>query len=950
MTTQSYRNNQQANVGTPTAAGALVVIPTRPSSGGSGAGGGRVTGIRLAAVNTPAVFPGPQPGGFPTPPTGLNTPLGNPNFPCAAGPQLQGITSSLVSVDTGTGYYFRHQRNQNGRSDLRFTTELAPPVDLQQHMLAFDYYGASTSPDGADDAAIYVEPTRYTLPVNAVSLGGVNAAVWNPLTDAAGTGTALQAVQNAGGMVIRLDGANPGTGFVNFGFDASQLSSLIYNLTTGSQGSRITKVTLRYRAWRNTAADPAPGEGLSLYYNDNAYPVVGALNLYLASWLVTNYQNTASTVSKSLGETNYGARGYALEHNNGGATEAWHAHPYTIEDFVTFMGAGQVFLGFVPAQGAGANQRYLYLDYLELDVDVVPERRVSAAIRVVSNVYNIPTASPPQIFDSLYSRFSKGKYAPSSLALADLSPFPSNFFTLCVREALPIDPSDLLKIQPTLGLASLFESIGPSLQIPSITQYQQTQKPQLQTFTATVVNGQAKSQVLTPFENFNLSVGAFYPDVTTAGSFWAAYRGLAATPELQVWGASGPSYGNAQLQRVWVQGGVTYSSMHIIAQPGPLTPLPLSINLLDSTGAVTLSTSSITVAQANALTDRGAGWKSFNLALSSPFTPTVSGYVYLVAYSGTSEANCWLLSSSASLGNQPDFGYDIPGNSAFQEPGVNPTYENMIDRSMYLTCTMATPPAPTVAIASALNSGFACDVGVVQWVQLSWTPDATADKYAIEMSTDSGVTWMRMQIVETFGSTTPQVIQCLGAAWDISVLHRLVAYRELDRQRITGPASVSLTIASGGAVLGFSTATTAYVYSPVDPTAVELQWTDLNAVALVQLHGEPFNRALRENQDRGLRLTFQAVVDKLGGCAGIGLNVAQAALSADGFAIIQSLQREESLTVRFPGGNTRSMTMDLGGLVVRTSAGLYSTQIILTDVSTDGMTFTGDELFPVADI
>lgn len=947
MTTQLFRNNQLANTGTPTAAGALVVTPTRAPSGGSGAGGGRIIGSRIAAVNLP--LPGPGPGGFPSPPTGTNTPLGNPNWPCAAGPQIQGLTSTTLPIDTGTGYYFRHKRNPSGtgRNDLRFTTEFAPATELQSHMVAFDYYGASTTPGGPDNASVYVEPTRYTLPVDRATVGGAGCQIWSPVTPVGvGAGTALTALQSPGGTCLRMDGTNPLTSYIDMTFDASALAPLLYNASTGTEGSRIVQVVLKYRAWRDGSADPAPGEGFSVYYGDNTYPVAPPLNLFLSAWLVTQYQGQAVTVTKSLGEVNYGARGYATDH----ATELWHAHPYTIEDLATFMTANnQVYFRFFPLQGAGANQRYLYLDYAEMDVYVIPERRLAASVRLVSNLY-------PGLAGNI-ANISKAKWAPTSLREADLTAFPNNYFDLVVREALPVDAADLLAVQPTLGLPGYFNAVGPSLQIPAITQYQQTQSPQLQTFTATIVNGQDRAGVLTPFEQYNLAVAAFYPDVATAGSFWAAYRGMALENRLEVWG-SVPllNYGNAQLQRIWVNGGTTYDSLHMIAKAGQQTVASMAIDLIDVTGAIVLSSQLVTAASINALIDRGNGWKSFSVALTTPYTPSVSGYVYLIAYSTTQQINAWFVSSVESLNKSPFFGYDVLGNSLFNYPdpstypAAGAAYDDMVDRAMFLTCVMATAPTPVAVINSAINTGFACDVGVVQWVQLTWTPDATADKYAIQMSTDAGLTWMTMQIVETFGSTTPQIIQCLGAAWDVPVIHRLIAYRMFDRRVTFGAASNSVTLTSGGAVLGFSTATQAFVYSPTDPTAVELQWTDLNVVTIVQLHGEDFNRALRENQDRGLRLTFQAVVDRFGSCSTTGLNTAQLSLDPSGFETIQSLCREEYLTVRFPGGMTRLMTMEIGNMTVRTSAGVYSVTLTLTDVSADGFTFTSDELFPQSDI
>src|ERR1700749_4118244 len=102
---------------------AYVQTPTRQTRM-SGAGGGRVTGsATVFSVNNGDVVP--VPAGFPAPPTGLSTPLGNPNFPCAAGPEIQPTGPTTIPVDTGTGYYFRHLPNTEvaGNNNLLFTTE-----------------------------------------------------------------------------------------------------------------------------------------------------------------------------------------------------------------------------------------------------------------------------------------------------------------------------------------------------------------------------------------------------------------------------------------------------------------------------------------------------------------------------------------------------------------------------------------------------------------------------------------------------------------------------------------------------------------------------------------------------------------------------------------------------------------------------------------------------------
>lgn len=928
MPTQYTRSSS----GGSTSSGATVVTPTRIPIG-SGAGGGRISGSRISAVNIPDVFDGPAPGGFPAPPGGLGTPNGNPEFPCMAGAQIQPLATTTVPIDTGTGYFFKHFPTSeiSSNNNVLFAAEFAPATTAQQHMVAYDYYQGGTSPTAPDNSQTYTTPVTYVCqPLNVVT--SVGSPVWNPRTQVAGTGTQIQAIANIGGQCLRMDGNTPDS--VNINFDTTAIVADGWQFTGGNLGGRIVEVSLRYRAWRQSAtdpagqADPAPSEGFSIFYHDSTYPG-GALNLFLASWLVPNYYSVSGSVTtKSLGEVNYGARGYASAHAIGG-NAYWAAHPYTVEDMIN-LDTGPLSIQFRAQPGTGANQRYLYLDHVELVVRVVPERRQAAAIRVVSSVYNDPTTSPAQILDSSYAHFSTGLSPETSTALPSLATTPQVFYDLCIREALPVDTSDLLIVQPSVGVASLFEAIGPSLQLLGIIQYQQTQYPQLQTFTGTIIDGQLKSKVLTPFEDYNLSVDAMFADYATAGAFWASYREEAAQGLVDVWG------GNVVSTGAFANGGTQYSYLHVVAMPPDVpnaSPDNLLIQVVDSTTSTVVATATATSAAIEGLPDIGNGWRSFELPLVPPFTPASSRVYSLTASSlGSTQLGQWQIAGSWPLGRQAGFGYPY-------------SVGNGVNYAMYLACALATPSAPAVTLQSAVSDSLTCDVGILQWAQITWTPDAGADSYAVENSLD-GVNWNRVAIVETEGSTAIQVYNDYGMPWDVPVFYRLVAYRMPDRLELFGPASASVTASSGGAVLGLSTLSDAFIYSPVDPSQVNIQWTDLNTVTLVQLHGETFQRALRETFDRGLRFTIQVLIANVGSCSPGSLTVAQQSLSETNFEDIRALEREEFLLVRFPGGPVRRMTLELGGMNVVTSAGVYLATLTLTDVNIDPMLFSADEFSP----
>lgn len=987
MTTQVFRNNQQANVGTPTAAGAVVVTPTRSNnSRASGAGGGSITGYRVFAVNTPTPGNPSQIGGqvFTA-----NGPLGNPNFPCIAGPEIQPTGSALVPVDTGTGYYFKHRPSPAATALVtNIASQFAPATALQQHAISFDYYRGNTDPHGLDNSEIYAAPQEFVLPLLSTNTFNASSpATYNPLTQTVVANNQFGSISTLGGTVLQMDGSNPTQNYVDMAFDATQLTPFLYNTTSGYPGGRIVKLGLRYRAWRDPLADPQPGEGLLTYYNDSTAP---ALQL-LGGWLVDNYQVTASLTEKNLGETNYMARGRFSDRLTP-LFYTWTAHPFTVEDLL-LMNSSTLAFRFVPQQGAGANQRYIYLDYVELVVQIVPETRSSVGIRIVSNIYNSPSTGLN--FSSAWNN-TVDLRLPGSSSFQVIQADSTSYNNLCVREAVPADPSDLFDVQQILSPNnSLTEAVGPSLQIPAITQYEQTQYPQLQTFTGTIVNGQLKSPLtnflapvgfenvssLTPFENYNLAIDAFcfdatnmvppnFPDTNpfgfkpfgtalgalwTTGGFWAAYRGMGPENRLEVNGALS-SVPVVQVQRIWVKGGETYSYIHAFVQPSIGTVDVIEFQVYDGTLPVPLLIEFLDVSPAAVLSspDRGNGWRSVTLQLVTPITPAADGYYYLQAISAAPASATWRLACAASLSDPvfnpandhpiPVFGYDPQGSDTVVLSGTS----RMLDKCMFLACTLATPGAPTVSPVAIPITTPACGVTSTNVVNISWNADASVYAYGVDRSADGGLTWTRVDIVTTAGDTGNWQVNDFTAPWDIPILYRLDSYRPKNRLEIFGTPAAPITISSNGAVLGLSTGNAAYVYAPVDTSAVQFQWTDLNVTTIVQFHGENLNRALRESSDRGLRLSVNILIAALTNCPTnvTGLTIAQQSFNETPFELIRSLRDFENVFVRFPGGQVRSMTVELGALTVTTASGVYLANMTLTDVNFDPLLFTTDEFFP----
>ncbi len=806
-------------------------------------------------------------------------PLGNPNYPCIAGGEILPVASTTVPVDLGSRYDLEHdvRASAAGTNDGRITATFIAAHARQLHHVAFELYLAG---DETPNDAI----TTLVLPLRRVDKGATAVII--------GGGTALAALSTPSGAYIQMD-STLATPYVYCWFDPAQL-------TMGdpiTDWSRIVRVGLRYLAFKDDSSTLAlaVGEGLNAYQHDTGL-MSGSPYKY-ASWLTPDYQRSATYVTRWLGETNH------LPHD---VTSDWRLMPFSVTDLAR-MAAGDetLFWSLHAVPGPDSSQTTVYVQQVEMVVEVAPERRQGVATRLVTNLATgYAYGSQPSISEW------RSPLDPASAIIIDAARYVAT-----IREALPASPSDRYRAATSGAWNFSFpEAIGPSLDLLGITQARPTQAPQLETRLATISGGVVVG-VPAPFEDFNLAVVAYEEASRVAdGPFWAAYTSLISGAEIRL------TYLADIVQTFTADGATTYAGVKIMCRPDPLTTEGVLIMLQQPLGTP-IAQVTLGAAAVRALPDAGGGWRIVAADFTAGTIPATlaAAPAYLVAHLFTAEA-VWFIS-----------GADLLGATLYDHGG---------DHAMVATCPAAVPPAPTVtAEATAILGGAACGVSEINHLHLSWSVDADAAVYAVQRSVDLGSTWTVIAYLDSADAVAGVLdYDDLGAPWDVDVVYWLTAYRAADLLATTGAASTPIAIASGGAVLGLSSASTAMVYAPAADAGVSMEWTDLSPVDYVQLAGETGQRALRGPEDRGLSLTVAVLIAELAACTlsdppvPEALEVAARALDPAPWDQVRVLAREARLDVRLPGGATRVMSLALSGLSARTAAGVYAAELTLTDV------------------
>lgn len=849
-------------------------------------------------LGTPASVNNPDPGGpGQTGGNQLNAnggPNGNPNYPCFAGAEILPIASVTVPVDLGTRYDFHHRLNPASLGTSRGTATAAfddTHIARQLHTVAFEVYARN---NGLTNDTI----TTHHLPLRRVDAGADAVVV--------GGGTALAALLTPGGTYVELDGslADPS---VRMWFDTSTLAA-------NNAGSRVVRIGLRWLAWKDDSATDVPGEGFSVQYRDLGSPVVS--HAEYGNWLVLDKRSVSQFQTRWLGETNRRPRGYGL-------TPEFRRSPFTIVDLdhMSVGGGEQASWRIIGEEGFDSSQTTTYLDYVEMIVETVPERRTGVAYRLLSNM-------DPSIESSDYSWAAAVEWR-YSLDTSFLVQLTGSEYTMSLREAIPADSSDRYRADP-LGAFQYTssEALGPSLQLKGVTQPRNTMYPQVDIDLGTISNGILVGQPV-PFDEYNLAAMHFDAvDYLNSGSFWAAYETIGSQYSVAIY------QGFSDIIDILVDGYTTYTRIRLFAYPDDLTADNLIINVTQF--GVLLATASVAPATISALDPTGGDWREFELILSVPITPA-SGQVQVTVASNAPSLAPWYVSAARVLGGQEPFGYPDDGTAA-------------VDYAVVLVCEPTIPPAPTLTEIPSSAGDAAC--GIVNFLSYltSWTADDTIVRYAVQRSLN-GTDWEDIAIIDNPMEITAEEPSYptlgyfdYGTPWDVPVYYRLGAFRVADQVITYGSATLGAPLASQGAVIGISNGNYRMVYVPTTESgSLTTTWTDMTPSELVQLHGESYSRALQSPEDRGLSFSQNFLIARLFVCEdgeADPLTVGQRSLNPDPYTLLLAFAKMLYVDVRFPGGDTRRMKLQLGGMQVRNQFGVFMAEVVLTDVSVPELDIT----------
>lgn len=848
------------------------------------------------------------------------TPLGNGNWPCAAGPEILPSEQIKVPVDVGTAYMFQHYINQpaQGEYDSKVTAEFNTQKQVMQHQVAFDLYQNSQS------VLTQFVPTRLVLPVRtgAVAAGGATIV---------GGGTATGAVLNPGdGKYIEFDGSVANS--LTFQFNPASLQAAFGNADNSLIKGRIVGLAIRYVAWKDDDSEAVPGEGFKFEVHDSTL----ARTVELGSWLVQSYRNNATFETRDLGETNPIARGKTV----------WPSHdlmPFTIED-MQMMGTANNdaalnnrFFFIITGLVGDLTQQIINFDYIELLVDVIPEHRYSAAIRQVSNANSLAVANT-----GAYTKDVTMRLPISSAFSVPLLNAQGDYF-LVVREARPPDVSDYYRAMFTGALqVGPMEPYGPSLEILGVLQERAADQvtisgiKQLYTTKAAVVNDQINSPTLGAFTEYRLAVAHYVSSqVATFGAFWASYRNMAAYNIQRVY------TGQSRVQRVWLQGGVEYDRVRVLLQPTPLVTENIQIQVYTNTFTLvanTLQYSATDIREGYADQRNANGWYEILVALVTPFTPSSDGYYYIAASSAEAEGSPWLIAAAEPMGMQPYFSYDVPGTAV--PFGTN---SEIVDYAMVLGCNPGTPEAPDVSLIEFALVDNACGIPSIDYNRVEWVSDGNWDQYVVVYKTSLSSAFAVASDVFTAGvEGTEHSFDHTAVPWDVTVQYAIIGHRGWDLSQTLGTYSAGSVITSGGhAKLGITEipqanddSTRFAVYSPTsDSGPVQISWEYLTEVEKVTLHNENYSRPLVPREDLGRSFTVNLLAGYLLVCdSGVPYDLTPGQRSLDGSALdfLQSLARVASVYVQFPGGMVGRYIMELGSMVGTTQFGVFSAEATFT--------------------
>lgn len=928
--------------------------------------GGDNTWAQMALVLDPST-----PGG-----TGSLTqqfpPQDNPNYACPdSGFEPLPNGNAKLPIDTGTAYQIRHTLPTYSAGTHAYSViaqyDGTEPA-MQQHHVAYDLYQAGS--EVPQDAI-----TTLTFPVGSVTIAGFSGtagvkvlAYDNTTVLASSTGTetlsapALAALQTAGNSMIQMNSQIPGS-FVGVRFD---LVNGQYNISN-YPNVRILRMGIRYVAWKDNSSTVAipSGEGLGVTYR----PTMGSgtYEVEMGAWLTPDYRRSAGEQIRWLGETNPMPTIPNANSIYGPSTGAWFRTPpdvgasWTIADLVNLSTTNPNFIRVYPYPGADATQTAVFLDYLELVVEIVPERRLGNAVQNVSttSVYGTGPLPASNYDPNRAAVFQLRSVRDTSVPLT-VSGSP-NDYQIVAREALPASTSDyyptlasapsapyVAGVIPTtfagIFLACPMEAIGPSLDFLGYTRARPMSPDQRPLTERTVVDGVFGGSA-TSLNQYQLSFGAVdTANWLTVGTMFPVFQGFAPLYWQTIYLSSGAN------QKFYTDAAATYDRVQMVCQPDPLTTLPLTVTDLTNS-----RTATITVAQALAGEALGNGW--FRVVGTWSATWAGSGIHQFQVSSNTPPTAPWRVATLNSVGTGPNPGLGSP-LTTFEPIAGN----GGITYAISVQCTMTAISAVlgTQSVSFTPPSRNSCLTATTASIpSITLTNGGSYNWMIIERSLGTAGPWTIVKKIAN--PTNGQVVLDYEVPWDapqlnaaLAVNYRLTAYRNSDRRSVTTTLAWAGTSVNPGAAFALASneLNAMVLYVPTDSSDLQIKWNALNPVSYIPQHMRDYQYALRIPENRGMSVDMDVEVNQFTPCllptsSGYAsyvtemltyyseqLGAGRYAMSPRPFevSLLPIFNSTAVWTLKLPGGHTRKVSLVIGDMTITTFNGMYMASLSLTDI------------------
>jgi hypothetical protein len=829
-------------------------------------------------------------------PTSPSFTPGNPNYPCIAGPENLGIASTSLPIDSGTGYMFTHKifPNDVGTQDYAFVASVGVTSSMEtdpvvNHTIVGDVYLAGNELPDQDFL------NTVTLFVNSATLGS-GAETWNPETDSTGSGTALAALSAVGGECIRLQAGE----HVDVRFDPTLLTTLF-------PSHRILRWGIRYVAFKDDSEAPGPTNGMNVTIWDTEINA-GSGGSYLAGgWLVNNYRGNSQYETRWFGEVNGNPRAFRTDPLSVSVLPLRAC--WTPTD-IGNMASGEL---YVQIEGSVSD---VFIDYVEAVVELAPERRLAHGARTVS------TAPFNEGIYPTGNHISKVVLASDASQRWIVSDTDSEY-VLVIREALPPSPSDLYPIIVDLDggdrTIAPMESIGPALKLTAPAGPRSTLTPYPGVRVGVLSRGTLAEPPVESNTWQSASVTALdainYP---IEGTFFPSYY-LASVSS----GISGQVFDTNDLhQYIVVPGGQQYTRIKLLVRKDQLTVDDLEISL-EKPPATPIATATITTADVDGATDVGLGFVEISVPLSVAITPT-AGRVYVVMSSTTPSSAPWNIG-----GALPPFiyaGYDVSSPTASTE---------YIDYSVVLECPLASPTYTLGSATVDVTVGSeTCTTSTTTLPTITLSNGGSYSHIAIWRSADGGDL---VPVILIDDATNGLVVTDYEVPWDYptgTITYTIIGYRDSDHLTATATTTAwSGTSTAPGAAFGIfsNDLQLGYAYIPVDERELVTEYNPLNPISFVQRHGVDYQLALRAPEERGMSVTVSVIADRVALCEN-SAEPDRTVMSPTPFDAIRSLDRNQKMVLKTPGGNNRFVFVKPGTMSVRTQRGTYMAELTFTDV------------------